>query len=428
MSDSPPADRTRTSAEEILDGSVKKGRFRRLLPFLGPAIIASVAYVDPGNFATNIQGGAQFGFMLLWVIVASNLLAMLLQTMSAKLGIASGRNLAETCRENFRRPVVLVMWALMEIVAMATDLAEFLGAALGFNLLFGIPLWIAGILTALATFLILSLERFGFRPIEAIITTLVGVIAASYVVELVLSRPPLGPVLLHSVVPEFSGSESVLLAVGILGATVMPHAIFLHSSLTQARVVTRDPLKIRRLFRFEVADVVIAMTIAGLVNMAMLIMAATTFHTEGHTDVGTIEEAYKTLQPLLGKAASWVFGISLLASGLSSSSVGTMAGQVMMQGFLRRGIPAWIRRLVTMAPSLTVIALGLDPTRTLVVSQVFLSFGLPFAVIPLVMFTRRKDIMGVLVNKPLTNVLGVLAASLIVALNLYLLYQTFFGG
>jgi manganese transport protein len=428
MSDPPPADRTRTSAEEILDGSVKKGRFRRLLPFLGPAIIASVAYVDPGNFATNIQGGAQFGFMLLWVIVASNLLAMLLQTMSAKLGIASGRNLAETCRENFRRPVVLVMWALMEIVAMATDLAEFLGAALGFNLLFGIPLWMAGILTALATFLILSLERFGFRPIEAIITTLVAVIAASYVVELVLARPPLGPVLLHSVVPQFSGSESVLLAVGILGATVMPHAIFLHSSLTQARVVTRDPLKIRRLFRFEVADVVIAMTIAGLVNMAMLIMAATTFHTEGHTDVGTIEEAYKTLQPLLGKAASWVFGISLLASGLSSSSVGTMAGQVMMQGFLRRGIPAWIRRLVTMAPSLTVIALGLNPTRTLVVSQVFLSFGLPFAVIPLVMFTRRKDIMGVLVNKPLTNVLAVLAAALIVALNLYLLYQTFFGG
>jgi manganese transport protein len=353
---------------------------------------------------------------------------MLLQTMSAKLGIASGRNLAETCRENFRRPVVLVMWALMEIVAMATDLAEFLGAALGFNLLFGIPLIVAGILTALATFLILSLERFGFRPIEAIITTLVGVIAASYVVELVLSRPPLGPVLLHSVVPQFSGSESVLLAVGILGATVMPHAIFLHSSLTQARVVTRDPLKIRRLFRFEVADVVIAMTIAGLVNMAMLIMAATTFHVEGHTDVGTIEEAYKTLQPLLGKAASWVFGISLLASGLSSSSVGTMAGQVMMQGFLRRGIPAWIRRLVTMAPSLTVIALGLNPTRTLVVSQVFLSFGLPFAVIPLVMFTRRKDIMGVLVNKPVTNVLAVLAAALIVALNLYLLYQTFFGG
>jgi manganese transport protein len=428
MSTEQPADRTRTSAEQILDGTVKKGRLRRLLPFLGPAIIASVAYVDPGNFATNIQGGAQFGFLLLWVILASNLLAMLLQTLSAKLGIASGRNLAETCRENFRRPVVLVMWALMEIVAMATDLAEFLGAAIGFNLLFGIPLWIAGILTAISTFLILSLERFGFRPIEAIITTLVGVIAASYIVELALARPPLGPVLYHAVVPQFSGSESVLLAVGILGATVMPHAIFLHSSLTQARVVTREPLKMRRLFRFEVTDVVIAMTVAGLVNAAMLIMAATTFHARGLTNVGTIEEAYKTLEPLLGKAASWVFAISLLASGLSSSSVGTMAGQVMMQGFLRRGIPSWVRRVVTMVPSLTVISIGLDPTRTLVLSQVVLSFGLPFAVIPLVMFTRRKDIMGVLVNRPLTTAAAVMAAALIVFLNLYLLYQTFAGG
>jgi len=429
MSTPTSADRTRASAEEILEGgAARKGRLRRLLPFLGPAIIASVAYVDPGNFATNIQGGAQFGFLLLWVIVASNLLAMLLQTLSAKLGIATGHNLAETCRDQFRRPVVVGMWVLMEIVAMATDLAEFLGAALGFNLLFGIPMWVAGILTALATFLILSLERFGFRPLEAVITTLVGVIAASYLVELILARPPLAPVLLHAVVPAFSGPESVLLAVGILGATVMPHAIFLHSSLTQARVVTRDPLKQRRLFRFEVADVVIAMTVAGLVNAAMLITAATTFHAQGMASVATIPDAYKALEPLLGRAASWVFAISLLASGLSSSSVGTMAGQVMMQGFLKRGIPSWIRRIATMAPSLVVIAVGLDPTRTLVVSQVVLSFGLPFAVIPLVLFTRRRDIMGALVNRRFTTALATAAAVLIVGLNVYLLYETFAGG
>lgn len=416
------------AATQVLAGQSKKGWLARLLPFLGPAFIASVAYVDPGNFATNIQAGAKFGYLLLWVIVASNLMAMLIQALSAKLGIATGRNLAEQCRAHFPRPVVLGMWALMEIVAMATDLAEFLGAALGFNLLFGIPLWWGGILTAIATFLILGLERYGFRPLEAAITALVGVVAGGYLIETILDRPDWGLVLHYAVVPRFSGTESVLLAAGILGATVMPHAIFLHSALTQERIVVRDPPQLLRLFRFEVVDVLIAMSVAGVVNAAMLIMAASTFFNRGLTDIGTIEEAHRTLQPLLGAAASWVFALSLLASGLSSAAVGTMAGQVIMQGFLHRRIPSWIRRLVTMVPSLIVIAIGLDPTRTLVISQVILSFGLPFAIIPLIMFTRRRDMMGVLVNRRLTTTGVSIVAALIIALNVYLLYQTFFGA
>ncbi|MFN2186039.1 MAG: Nramp family divalent metal transporter, partial [Anaerolineae bacterium] len=378
--------------------------------------------------ATNIQGGAQFGYVLLWVIMASNLMAMLIQALSAKLGIATGLNLAEHCRAHFPQPVVWGMWLLMEFVAIATDLAEFLGAALGFNLLFGIPLWLAGILTAVATFLILGLERYGFRPLEAVISVLVGIIAASYLIETVLDKPDWGQLLYHAVVPQFAGPESVLLATGILGATVMPHVIFLHSSLTQGRVVVREPVQLRRLFRYEVVDVVIAMGVAGLINAAMLIMAAATFHRAGMHDVGTIEEAHRTLEPLLGSAASWIFAISLLASGLSSSSVGTMSGQIIMQGFLRRQIPVWIRRLVTMVPSLIVIAIGLDPTRTLVISQVVLSFGLPFAIIPLIWFTSRGNLMGVLVNRRRTTVAVSVIAALIVALNLYLLVQIFSGG
>ncbi len=413
------------AAKEILSGQSKKGVVARLLPFLGPAFIASVAYIDPGNYATNIQGGAQFGYTLLWVIVASNLMAMLLQTLSAKLGIATGKNLAEQCRANFSRPVVWAMWVLMELVAMATDLAEFLGAALGFNLLFGIPLWLAGFLTAVTTFLILGLEKRGFRPLEAVITALVGIVAVSYLLETVMDKPAWQDVLYHSVVPQFSGSESVLLATGILGATVMPHAIFLHSALTQRRVDAHQPDQLRRLFHFEVIDVGLAMGLASLINAAMLIMAASTFHQQGLQDVGTIEEAYRTLQPLLGSAASGIFAVSLLASGLSSSSVGTMAGQVIMQGFLDWHIPPWVRRLVTMVPSLVVIAIGLDPTRTLVISQVVLSFGLPFAIIPLIMFTQRRDIMGVLVNRRITTLLSSLIAAIIIALNVYLLYQLF---
>jgi manganese transport protein len=420
--------RTIETATQILAGESEKRGLARLLPFLGPAFIASVAYVDPGNFATNIQGGAQFGYTLLWVVVASNLMAMLIQALSAKLGIATGLNLAEHCRTHFPRPVVWGMWLLMEGVAMATDLAEFLGAALGFNLLFGIPLWIAAILTAIVTFLILGLERHGFRPLEAVITALVGVIAVCYLIETVLDRPDWGQVVFHAVVPQFHGPESVLLATGILGATVMPHVIFLHSSLTQGRIVVRDPVQLRRLYRFELVDVSIAMGLAGLINAAMLMMAAATFFIQGLTSIGTIEEAHRTLEPLLGSAASWVFAISLLASGLSSSSVGTMSGQVIMQGFLHRQIPVWLRRLVTMAPTIVVIFLGVDPTRALVMSQVVLSFGLPFAIIPLIMFTRRSDVMGVLVNHRATTILASIVAALIVALNLYLLQQTFFGG
>ena len=419
---------TRAAAAQALgDGAPRsvRGRLKRLLPFLGPAFIASVAYVDPGNYATNISAGAQYGYMLLWVVVASNLLAMLFQTLSAKLGIATGMNLAEHCRAHMPQKGVWAMWAVMEVVAMATDLAEFLGAAIGFNLLFGMPLWLAGLVTAVLTFLILGLERYGFRPLEAVIGAMVGVIAACYLVETVLGWPDWAQVAAGAVVPRFRGPESVLLATGILGATVMPHVIFLHSALTQGRIVVREPKRLRALFRFELADVVIAMGIAGMINAAMLMMAAATFHRHGLTGIGTIEEAHRTLEPLLGRAASWVFALSLLAAGLSSASVGTMAGQIIMQGFLKRHIPVWVRRLVTMVPSLAVIFAGLEPTRTLVISQVVLSFGLPFAVIPLVVYTARRDVMGVLVNRRATTVAAALASALVVALNFYLLYQAF---
>jgi len=417
---------TVAAAHEVLQKRSKRSGLARLLPFLGPAFIACVAYIDPGNFATNIQGGAEFGYLLVWVIIASNLMAMLIQTLSAKLGIATGMNLAEVCREQFPRPLVWGMWVISEIVAIATDLAEFLGAAIGFNLLFHIPLLAAGILTGITTFFILGLQRRGFRPLEAVITALVGIIAVCYLVETLLDQPNWGQIAFHAVTPQFSGTESLLLAVGILGATVMPHVIFLHSSLTQNRIVIHDPQQRRRLFRFELIDVIIAMSIAGLINLSMLIMAASTFYTNGLTSIASIEVAYRTLQPLLGSAAGTIFAISLLASGLSSSTVGTMAGQVIMQGFLHRQIPIWVRRLVTMLPALVVIAINLDPTRTLVLSQVILSFGIPFALIPLVLFTRRRDLMGILVNHRITTVIAGIVAGLIVALNLYLLYLTFF--
>jgi manganese transport protein len=427
--DVPPGDvRTLAAAAEVLQGKSREPWHRRLWPFLGPAFIACVAYIDPGNFATNIQGGAQFGYKLLWVIVASNLMAMLVQALSAKLGIATGKNLAEMCREVFPRWVVWAMWVLMELVAMATDLAEFLGAALGFNLLFGMPLLAAGLLTGITTFAILALERRGFRPLEAVIGALVGVIAICYLIETILDRPDWGKIAFHAVVPWFGGTESILLATGILGATVMPHVVFLHSALTQGRIVTRDPIQLRRLFRFECVDVTIAMGVAGLVNGAMLIMAAATFFDKGLTTVGTIEEAHRTLTPLLGTASSWVFAISLLASGLSSSTVGTMSGQVIMQGFLHRRIPIWLRRLVTMLPALIVIGIGSEPTRTLVLSQVVLSFGLPFALVPLVMFTARADLMGVLVNHRRTTLVASLVTALIIGLNIFLLYEILLGG
>src|SRR3990170_3382811 len=419
---------TVAAADAILTDRIRRRGFARLLPFLGPAFIASIAYIDPGNFATNIQAGSKFGFLLLWVILASNLMAMLVQSLSAKLGIATGQNLAEMCRQEFPRPVVWAMWGLMEVVAMATDLAEFVGAAVGFNLLFGLPLLPAGLLTGVVTFLILAIERRGFRPLEVVITAFVGIIAASYLIEIWLDRPAVSAVLHALVRPRFQGSESVLLATGILGATVMPHVVFLHSSLTQHRIVTHTPEQMRRLFRFELVDVLIAMGVAGLVNGAMLIMAATTFFAHGLFNVGTLEEAHRTLTPLLGGLSSTVFAISLLASGLSSSTVGTMSGQVIMQGFLHRRIPVWIRRLITILPALLALGVGLDPTRTLVISQVVLSFGLPFALVPLVLFTRRRDLMGALTNHRVTTLAAVIVTALIVALNGYLLFQIAFGG
>jgi manganese transport protein len=427
MSTRGPSDAsTLQSATDVLTGSSARRWYARVLPFLGPAFIASVAYVDPGNFATNIEGGAEFGYLLVWVILASNLMAMLIQSLSAKLGIATGKNLAEVCRERFSRRTSRGMWVVAELVAMATDLAEFLGAAIGFNLLFNTPLFPAAILTAISTYLILGLQKYGFRPLEAVITVMVGVIAVCYLVETILDSPDWGAVGKSAVTPRFDGTESVLLATGILGATVMPHVIFLHSALTQHRIVTRDPIQLKRLFRFQLIDVVIAMGIAGMVNAAMLIMAASTFHTNGLKDIASIEDAHKTLEPLLGSAASTIFAISLLVSGLSSSTVGTLAGQTIMQGFLEFTVPLWLRRGVTMVPALVVIAIGLDPTRTLVISQVVLSFGIPFALIPLVMFTRRRDLMGVLANHRITNAVAAVVATVIVSLNVFLLYQTFF--
>jgi len=406
--------------EKILGG----GRFR-LLPFLGPAFIAAVAYIDPGNFATNIAGGSKLGYTLVWVIVASNLMAMLIQTLSAKLGIATGRNLPEVCRDTFSRRTSVLLWIQAEVIAMATDLAEFLGASLGFDLLFGIGLFPAAVLTAVAAFAILGLQRFGFRPLEATIVAIVGVIGLCYVIELFYANPPLLTVAKHAVVPQFRGSESVLLAVGILGATVMPHVIYLHSSLLQSRIVPDSDREAQRLYRYTRIDVAIAMTVAGLINMAMLVMAASTFFKSGLHNVSSIEGAHRTLEPLLGGSASTLFAIALIGSGLSSSAVGTMAGQVVMQGFIRRKIPIALRRLVTMAPAFVAIGIGVDPSRTLVISQVVLSFGIPFALVPLVLFTSRRSIMGVLVNHRGTTAAATAVAALIIGLNVFLLAQTF---
>jgi manganese transport protein len=415
-------DRPLGAGERVLRGHPHKFR---LLPFLGPAFVACVAYIDPGNFATNIAGGSKYGYTLLWVIVASNLMAMLIQMLSAKLGIATGRNLPEVCREQFSRRTSISLWVQAEAIAMATDLAEFLGAVVGFHLLLGIALLPAAGLTAVAAFGILGLQRFGFRPFEAVIVVLVAVVGVCYISELFMAHPPLGTVGVHAIKPEFAGSGSVLLAVGILGATVMPHVIYLHSALMQHRVVPDTDAEAKRLMRFTRIDVIIAMSLAGIINMAMLIMAASVFFKSGHHNVDSLEGAHKTLEPILGGASSIMFALALLASGLSSSAVGTLSGQVVMQGFIRRRIPIFLRRTVTMLPALVVIAIGLDPSRTLVISQVVLSFGIPFALIPLVVFTSKKRIMGVLVNHPLTTAAAVVVAALIVGLNLYLLGQTF---
>ena len=404
---------------------VLRGGRKSLWPFLGPAFIACIAYIDPGNFATNIAGGSKFGYTLVWVIVASNLMAMLIQTLSAKLGIATGRNLPEVCREQFSHRTSIGLWIQAELIAMATDLAEFLGAALGIQLLLGIALFPAAVITGVITFAILALQRHGFRPFEAVITAFVFVIGICYLLELWFAHPPLGTVAKHAVVPSFDGSESVLLAVGILGATVMPHVIYLHSALTQDRIVPENDEEARTLYRYTRVDVLIAMSIAGLINISMLVVAASTFFGVGLNDVDSLEGAHKTLEPILGGASSVLFALALTASGLSSSTVGTLSGQIVMQGFIRRQIPVWVRRLVTMLPAFIAIGIGLDPSRTLVLSQVVLSFGIPFALIPLVMFTSRRDVMGVLVNHRSTVVAAIAVAALICSLNVFLLAQTF---
>jgi len=393
-------------------------------PFLGPAFVASVAYVDPGNFATNMAAGAEFGYLLLWVILMANLMGMVIQSMSAKLGIATGMNLPEVCRERFPRTVSVGLWIQAEVIAMATDLAEFIGAAIGLNILFGIPLFPAALITGAAAFAILGLQARGFRRLEAVIAGFIGVIVVAFAAQVVLADPS-APDVAQGLVPGFEGSESVLLAVGILGATVMPHVIYLHSALTQHRVVGSDDAEKRGIYRFEVVDVVVAMGIAGLVNMSMLVIAAAVFHESGMTQVGDdLVEVASGLGAELGSAADTLFGVALLASGLSSSSVGTLAGQVVMQGFVRRRIPLFLRRAITMAPALVIIAVGIDASRALVLSQVVLSFGIPFALIPLLLFCRDRSLMGVLVNRRSTTVAAVAIATVIISLNVFLLEQT----
>jgi manganese transport protein len=410
------------AAERSLNGE-RRG-IRGVLPFLGPAFIAAVAYVDPGNFATNVAGGAKYGYLLLWVIVAANLMAMLIQSMSAKLGIATGLNLPELCRQRFGRRTARLLWLQAEAVAMATDIAEFVGAAVGLNLLFGIPLFPAGLITGVAAFVILALQTRGFRGLEAVITVLVGVIVAGFAFQVWFANPS-GHDVVRGLIPGFNGSESLLLAAGILGATVMPHVIYLHSALTQDRVVGANEAERRKIFRFELVDVVLAMTIAGLINISMLVMAAGVFHARGMTGVEDLDQVFNGLGSTVGHHADIVFGIALLASGISSSSVGTLAGQIVMQGFLQRQIPLFLRRSITMAPALLILAIGLNPSRTLVLSQVILSFGIPFALIPLLLFCRNRGLMGTLVNRRSTTALAIGVVGVIVSLNCFLLEQTF---
>jgi manganese transport protein len=416
------SEQTTAAIREVLAG--RRHGPRSVFLFAGPAVIASIAYMDPGNFATNIQAGARFGYTLLWVVLVANVIAMLFQALSAKLGIVTGRNLAELCREQFHPAVVVVMWIVSEVGAMATDLAEFLGGAIGLSLLFHLPLLVGMGITAVVTYGILMFQGSGYRPIELIIGGLVAVIGICYLIEMFIAPVDWGQAALHTVLPSMPDAEALTLAVGIVGATVMPHAIYLHSGLTQHRAPARDNTERRTLVRFSNREVVIALAVAGMVNMAMVIMASAAFHA-GHSDVGEIETAYHTLAPLLGGASAAVFLISLMASGISSSAVGTMAGQTIMQGFVGFRIPIWLRRLITMLPALVVVALGVDSTHALVVSQVVLSFVLPLPMIALVLFTWRRDIMGPFANRRLTNMAAVAGMAVILALNTVLVLQTF---
>ncbi len=414
-------DRTIATAQGLLAG--QRGGLRAYLAFAGPAVIASIAYMDPGNFATNIQAGAKYGYGLLWVVLLANVIAMLFQALSAKLGIVTGRNLAEMCRDQFPRPIVWAMWIVSEIAAMATDLAEFLGGAIGLSLLFQMPLLAGMIVTAIVTYGILMFEGFGFRPIELIIGSMVGLIALCYLVEMFIAPVDWGSAAFHTVVPQIPDAEALLLSVGIIGATVMPHAVYLHSGLTQSRMPVRDDSERRKVLRFSNQEVIIALAVAGLVNMAMVMMASGAFHA-GHPDVAEIETAYHTLTPLLGVGAAGVFLLSLIASGISSSTVGTMAGQMIMQGFVGFRIPIWVRRVVTMVPAFVVVALGANATNALVISQVVLSIALPLPMISLLMFTRRADIMGQFANSRLTQIAALVGTAVVLVLNTFLIVQT----
>jgi manganese transport protein len=400
-------------------------RLREIVPFVGPAFVASVAYVDPGNFATNIAGGSRFRYDLLWVLLWSNLMAILVQTLSAKLGIATGLSLPRNCRERIPRAPNYLLWVAAEVSALATDLAEFLGAALGFSLLFGMALFPAALLTGVCVFLILGVERLGFRKLEYVIMAFVGVISLAYVAELILARPAWGPILRHVIIPTID-SRSIYVAVGMLGATVMPHVVYLHSALVLPRRAELGHREHDRHFKLERIEVLVAMNVAWVINSAMVVMSAAVFHEHGMA-VESIEQAHHTLRPLLGELSSVLFAVALVASGLSSSAVGTLAGQVVLEGFLDVRMSIFLRRLITMIPALVVIAIGLDPLRILILSQVCLSFSLPFAIGPLVWLTSRRDVMGTHVNRPFTTVLAVAVTLVIIGLNGLLLYQVFGG-
>ncbi len=415
------SERTAATARAILMG--RRRSVGGYLAFGGPAVIASIAYMDPGNFATNIQAGAKYGYGLLWVVLFANLIAMMFQALSAKLGIVTGRNLAEMCRQEFPRPVTFVMWVVSEIAAMATDLAEFLGGAVGLALLFKMPLFTGMVITAIVTYGILMFESRGFRPVELIISSLVGVIGLCYLVEVFIAPVDWHAAAIHTVVPEIADGEALFLAVGIIGATVMPHAVYLHSGLTQARIPAHGDDEKRTVVLISNWEVLIALAVAGLVNMAMVIMASSAFHA-GHSDVAEIETAYHTLAPLLGIGAAGIFLLSLIASGISSSVVGTMAGQMIMQGFIGFRIPVWLRRVITMVPAFIIVAMGVNATNALVISQVVLSIALPLPMIALVLFTRRRDIMGVFANTGLTNTLAIGGTVVILALNAVLMLHS----
>lgn len=412
------------SAAASLNGKTKGiGKF---LPFLGPAFIAAVAYIDPGNYATNIAAGSKYGYTLLWVVFASNLMAVLIQSMSAKLGIATGKNLPEICREKFKKKTSIMLWLQAELVVMATDLAEFIGAALGLYLLFDIPLMAAALIAAVGSFAILEVQRRGIRPLEAIIAGMIFVVVIAFGVQVFYAGPDTASVLAGFFTPKFEGVDSILLSAGMLGATVMPHAIYLHSALTQNRIKGENDEERKKIFRFEFVDIVIAMLIAGGINASMLIVSAALFNQNG-LKVEDLDIAFNQFGNLLGPSAAILFGIGLLTAGLSSSSVGTMAGDVVMQGYINRRINVYLRRFITMAPPLAIILIGVNPSKALVMSQVVLSFGISFALIPLIMFTSNKELMGNLVNHKVTTILAWIIAVIIIGLNLFLLYQSIFG-